>query len=147
MAGRITDNCLEVVSLGKSKTDSLIQRQILRFFAKIQKSILSLNNSHSEWILGSNLNSDIKKIRAFWGTRIENKEHLHEPRSHKLTPRLLARSRIFMARIWRFFRGKRSPNNMTSIICNLGFSKRDSSLFWSCFSDAKVEDIPVFVWP
>ena len=28
---------LRVVSLGKSKTDSLIQQQILRFFAKIQK--------------------------------------------------------------------------------------------------------------
>ena len=37
MAGRITDNYLEVVSLGKSKTDSLIQQQILRFFAKMQK--------------------------------------------------------------------------------------------------------------
>lgn len=30
-------NCLEVVSLGKSETDSLIQQHVLRFFAKIQK--------------------------------------------------------------------------------------------------------------
>lgn len=35
--GGANNRQLRVVSLGKSKTDSLIQQQILRFFAKIQK--------------------------------------------------------------------------------------------------------------
>jgi len=155
MEGRITDSCLEVVSSGKSKTDSLIQQQILRFFAKSKKSILSLNMIHiPNEFLRSNLNSDIKKICAFWGARIENKEHLHgkrfpvktfgPPRSHKLAPRLLARSRIHGPEL-SFLSSQRNPKNVTSIICNLGFSKRVSSLFWIYFSDAKVEDIPVFV--
>lgn len=90
----------------------------------------------------------------FFGARIENKEHLHgkrflvkifgPPRSHKLGPRWLARSRIHGLDLW-FLSLQRNPKNVTSIIRHLGFSKRDSFLFWSCFSDAKVEDIPVFV--
>ena len=35
--GGANNRQLRVVSLGKSKTDSLIQQQILHFFAKIQK--------------------------------------------------------------------------------------------------------------
>lgn len=90
------------------------------------------------------------KICALFGASIENKEHLHgkrflekifsPKRSQKLDPRLLARSRIHGPDL-SFLSSQRNPQNVTSIICNLGFS----SLFWSRFSDAKVENIPVFV--